>query len=206
MAIASPRSRSAVPRPAVGTLAALLILTLTLAAAGAWSFATPSIQAAPSEVTYPLGQIPPDRPVFYRPFDMGWARAWSPWAARPLGIWLVRDGHDADRVVAIFSGDPWLGGAIVALPLAPAEGFHFRGDRSPRIFSIDGTSQSSAFRNADTFRTTIEGDVVRIDVSTLVMGSCPPFDGWNHGCQRDAAAGTERTMRWPLSPFRRGDW
>ena len=191
-------------------------IALALLAAGACVVWLIPGDSGPTEATFRLVQLPVDEPQWYRPFDMGF----DPRGA-PRGMWLVRS--ESGAVLALFSRDPHRGCTIeltflenvdVTPPLADgtptpaplpggsgsASGYTgpgFRSACSGSTFLIDGTRAfGPAPRSLDRFATEIEGGLVRIDVSRIVLGPCSAGVAGAIACSTAERTRTERP-RWP---------
>jgi hypothetical protein len=208
MAVATlPRRRPShlAKRAFLGTLAALSVLL----AAGALSFATPSLPAAPEEVTFPLAQLPEETPALFSPFNMGRSKH-----GLPYGIWLVRD---ESRVLAFYSREP--GWRECALELLPRTGSASEADSWFIAGSIPSVSaqrwrECTSFRwtrtgamvmgggrDLDSFDAAVRGDEVRIDVTRLRVGNCAATTIYPYGCpySTPGRARYEET-HWPVVP------
>jgi len=153
------------------------------------------LRTGPSSATIELDRLVENAPLYYRPFNMGY----DPRGA-PLGMWLVRD--EFDDVVALFSRDPHQGCSVDFKVLdGAAEGPGFRGPCTGSAFLIDGTRVfGPAPRGLDRFATELDGDIVRIDVTEAILGTCSPgvvvAEGEEIACSVPGDRVTER-MSWP---------
>lgn len=202
------RSRIGLSRP-FAVVALLVLAAATLLGAGL-SFVTPNVEPFPAVATFPVADIPVDRPVFYRPFDMG-----TSGHGIPLGIWLVRDG---DRVLALYSHDDLRSNncAIEEIPGSVAQSDAWFISGSVPGVSAQRWTECPSFRwtrtgvlvmggprDMDRFDVAIEDDVVRIDVSRLRLGNCGAGvrfeDGLRCPYSTDEAPAYLRT-NWPRIP------
>lgn len=120
----------------------------------------------PESATYRLDDLTPGEPVFFRPFDMGTGSNDGPY-----GIWLVRleDGE----VLALFSRDRHLGQSVERFTWPAGLDDPTFGSRNGGAFSLDGRSLNGpAARDLDRFPVSVEGGLVRIDTTQLILGEC----------------------------------
>ena len=167
-----------------GRRAALVAFALTAAVlvAGAALFLWPGSPPARS-ATFPLAELAPGEPRFFRPFDMGTSDG-----NERYGIWLVR--QDEGAVLAFFSREPHRARCAVRIhDFGTADGPYFVGGPVPSTpcptsrWAFDGTRIGGPGpRDLDRFDAIVDGGVVRIDMSRLRLGDCSQGIQYSGGC------------------------